>query len=104
MPSASVRADYDELAQIAKLFSQQSSNIAKVNRRIKSVQESLQGGDWIGKGATAFFREMESEVNPSMKRLGQAMAEASSTTSQISKAMKEAEDQSSRLLAVIVLS
>ena len=104
MPSNMIRADYDELKRFGQLFSQHSSSIAKVNKKIKSVQDTLQGGDWIGKGATAFFNEMNGEVNPSMKRLEEALAEAATLTSQMAKAMKDAEDQSSRILAVIITS
>lgn len=102
MPHAIVRADYDDLAQCAKLFNAQNSSLAKANRRIKSAQDSLQGGDWIGKGATAFYKEMDGEVNPSLKRLEKAMAEASNITNQISKVMKGAEDESSKILAIII--
>ena len=104
MPSAIIRADYDDLAQAAKVFSQQNSALAKANRRIKSAQDSLQGGDWIGKGATAFYREMDGEVNPSLQRLEKAMGEAANITKQISKVMNEAEDESSRILAIIITS
>ena len=104
MAIAIIRADYDDLGGAAKVFSQQNSALAKSNRRIKSAWDALQGGDWIGKGATAFYREMDGEVFPSLQRLERAMDEASKITQQISKVMKEAEDESSRVLAIIVTS
>jgi hypothetical protein len=57
----------------------------------------LKGGDWIGEGARAFYKEMESDVMPSMKRLEQAMAEAAKVTNQIAKLIQQAEDDASRL-------
>ena len=102
MPSAKIRADYDQLAQFSQIFSQQNSDLAKTNKQIKSAQDTLQGGEWIGQGASAFYKEMDGEVNPSLKRLENAMAEAANITNQISKVMKEAEDESSTILAIIL--
>lgn len=100
MPAATVRADHDELAKISQSFSKASSAVAGVNRKIKSSQDTLEGGDWIGKGANAFFKEMNGEVNPAMKRLETSLAEAARITSQIAKVMKQAEDDSSRLFVL----
>ena len=97
MSSPKIRCDYDDLQKVSQIFSAQNSEIARVNRKIKSAQGTLEGGDWIGKGAKAFFNEMNSEVNPSMKRLEKAMAQAARITKQISKLMKQAEDDSSNI-------
>lgn len=100
MPAATIRSDQDELAQIGQTFSKASSAIAGVNRKIKSSQDTLEGGDWIGKGATAFFKEMNSDVFPAMKRLESAMSEAARITKQVAKLMKQAEDDASRLFRI----
>jgi len=97
MSSPKIRCDYDELQKISQIFSAQNSEIARINRKIKSAQGTLEGGDWIGKGAKAFFKEMNGEVNPAMKRLEKAMAQAARITKQISKIMKQAEDDSSNI-------
>ncbi len=92
MPATKVRADYDELKRISQIFSRQGSAMAGVNRKIKSAQQTLQGGDWIGQGAKVFFQEMDGEVNPSMQRLEKALTQAGRITAQIAKIMKQAED------------
>jgi WXG100 family type VII secretion target len=97
MSSPKIRAQYDELTKISSVFSAQSSAIAGVNRKVKSAQDTLQAGDWQGKGATKFYREMDGTINPSMKRLEKALAEAARLTKQISKIMKDAEDESSSI-------
>lgn len=97
MPAQTVRSDYDQLKQISSSFSQVNSSVAGVNRSLNSAMQQLKGGDWIGKGAKAFYKEMDSEVMPSMKRLEKAMAEASRVTGRIAKLMKEAEDSSAKL-------
>lgn len=100
MPAATIRSDQDELARIGQTFSKASSAIAGVNRKIKSSQDTLEGGDWIGKGATAFFKEMNGDVFPAMKRLESAMSEAARITNQVAKIMKQAEDDASRLFRI----
>jgi len=71
--------------------------VASTNRSVNSAMQQLKGGDWIGKGAKAFYKEMDSDVMPSMKRLEKAMAEAAKISNTIAKLMKQAEDDSSRL-------
>ena len=97
MPNIKIRCDYDQMQQIAKIFTAQGSAIAGINRKIKAAQATLEGGDWIGKGAKAFVQEMNSEVNPSMKRLEKAMEEAAQITKQISQVMQQAEEESSKI-------
>jgi len=101
MPSDKVRSDFDELSKIGQLFNAQSSAIGGVNRRIKSAQGTLQGGDWIGEGAKKFFAEMEQQVNPSMKRLEQSLADAYRKTQEIARIMKQAEDESSNIFKLL---
>ena len=101
MPSDKVRSDFDELSKIGQLFNAQSTAIAGVNRRIKSAQGTLEGGDWIGEGAKKFFTEMEQQVNPSLKRLEQSLADASRKTQQIAQIMKQAEDEASSIFKLL---
>jgi uncharacterized protein YukE len=59
---------------------------------------TLQNGDWIGQGARAFFREMDSEVLPAVQRLQAALETAARTTGEINRIMQQAEEQAARLL------
>lgn len=95
MSSPTVRAHHDELGAIRGTFSAQSDAISQMNQNLKSCMETLQGGDWIGKGAQAFYREMNGDVMPSLGRLQRALSEAARITQQISQAMKEAEEEAS---------
>lgn len=95
MPSATVRAHYDELRQIQQSFSQQADAVAQTNQKLKDRMETLKSGDWIGKGATAFYQEMDSQVMPSMQRLNRALTEAARITAQISNLLKQAENDAS---------
>ena len=93
MPASKIRANYNDLKRISQIFSRQGSAMAAMNRKIKSAQQALQSGDWIGQGAKVFFREMDGDVNPSLKRLEKAMVQAGRVTNQIAAEMKKAEDE-----------
>lgn len=101
MPAVQIRIDHDQMGQISQIFSAQNAAVAGVNKKLKSAQETLQSGDWIGKGADAFYKEMEGEINPAMKRLEQAMEEAARVTKQIGQIMNDAEEESSSILIII---
>jgi hypothetical protein len=45
-----VRADYDQLAQIARTFGAISNQIDAMVLNIKSAKGTLQSGDWVGRG------------------------------------------------------
>jgi WXG100 family type VII secretion target len=95
MSAPTIRSDYDQLRSMAQAFRAQSENIQKQAQQLRSDMDTLQGGDWEGKGAQAFYREMGDTVMPTMQRLQRALAEASRITQQISQVMKAAEDEAS---------
>ena len=98
MPPAVVRADYAELARMAACFAQQAEQSRRMLQRVRSEQATLQGGDWLGKGAQAFYAEMNGQVVPTLNRLVRAMEEAQRVTLQVSRLLKEAEDEAARCL------
>jgi WXG100 family type VII secretion target len=90
-----MRADYDQLKDIAGMFNTEGDATSRVNQNLKQLADQLQGGDWIGKGAQAFSQEMNSDVLPAMKRLATAMQSASRITNQMAQVVKKAEDDAS---------
>jgi len=95
MSAPTVRSDYDQLKNASSSFSSQADAINGMNQNVRSCMDTLQGGDWIGQGARAFYSEMNDQVLPTLKRLQSALAQSARVTSQISQIMKEAEDQAS---------
>ena len=49
MAAPRIRADYDGLAQIAKVFSEQAEQTRATLNRLYSKFDTLDGGDWVGK-------------------------------------------------------
>lgn len=98
MPAPRIRADYDMLKVITRLFQQEQRASNQTMQRLKRTIGTLRGGEWIGKGATEFYREMNSEVMPSVQRLTRSLEAASRVTRQISQIMRQAEDECARIL------
>lgn len=98
MSSPRVRGDYDQLKQIAQSFRSQADQSRGTLQSLKQQMQTLQGGDWVGKGATAFYQEMSSAVLPSMQRLTDALGRAASVTQEISQTVKQAEEEAARVL------
>src|SRR5262245_21312902 len=98
MTASKVRTDYEGLKQIAQTFSQQADATRQSLQQIRQAMDTLQQGDWIGKGADKFYAEMTTAVLPSVTRLQSALENAARVTNQISKVMKQAEDDASQVL------
>ncbi len=98
MSAPKVKADYERLAKIAAIFDQQATNSRQMLQQLLRQMGILQGGDWIGAGATKFYQEMNSAVLPSVRRLVAALEAGSRTTLQVSQIMRQAEEEAARVL------
>ena len=98
MASPTIRADYDQLKDAANRFSGQAQEAQKMLQSLQREMDVLQGGDWVGTGATAFYREMGGQVLPTLKRLTTALQSAQQTTLQIHQIMAQAEAEAARWL------
>ncbi|HLF01431.1 MAG TPA: WXG100 family type VII secretion target, partial [Anaerolineales bacterium] len=98
-----IRADHDQLAQIARNFGNQADRVRSTQQSLNQNVQTLKSGDWIGKGATAFYREMDQTIFPAVKRLGEALSQAQKVTQQISRLMQEAEQSISAIFILEAL-
>jgi uncharacterized protein YukE len=98
MPSAKVRADYDGLKQFVSGFNKATEAAQRSLQAVAREKDVLQNGDWIGVGATAFYKEMDDTVLPTLRRLVGALSFAALTTTEISGIIKEAEGQAAQTL------
>jgi len=97
MAASRVRADHEQLTQIAQRFGSESERTRATLQTLQSKKAILEGGDWIGRGATKFYTEMDQYILPSVKRLADALGAAQQTTTKISRIMKAAEDEAAAL-------
>ena len=102
MAAPKVRIDYESMKQIAQAFARESEAAGHTLQSLQRAMDVLQGGDWVGRGAKAFYREMEKDVLPAMRRLTQALGNAQKVTLQIVQLMQGAEDQASAILRAIL--
>jgi len=86
-----IRADFDQMPDISKRFEREAVNVKRSIDSLNRTIEMLKGGDWFGEGANAFYREMESQVMPSMQRLLKALEMGSGVTKAIERLLHEAE-------------
>src|SRR5579859_3713593 len=100
MAAPIVRSDYDALKQAAASFSNQAQAARQTIQALQSQLDTLQGGDWIGQGATAFYQEMGGSVMPTLKRLAAALDSASQTTLQIVQVVQQAEADAAAVFKV----
>src|SRR5258708_40123670 len=93
MAAAKIRANYDQLKQVAGAFGKNSEACKRSLQNIRRHKDTLSGGDWIGQGATAFYKEMDDSVLPRLQRLINAMDSAQATISQINALIQAAAQQ-----------
>jgi WXG100 family type VII secretion target len=95
MPSIKIQIQYDELDGMSGEFSQMSGEVEQMISKVKSCFEVLQGGGWIGRGAEAFFAEMNDMVFPALERLKNVLEESGRQTKTVIVKFREAETQAS---------
>jgi WXG100 family type VII secretion target len=89
-----IQADHEGLQSVATKFKQQSGDVSQMYQSVLSRMNRLKN-DWIGHGSEAFFAEMEGEVLPAVRRLIEALAQASQVTHEISQLLGEADEEAS---------
>lgn len=97
MPAARVRADYEQLKRIAQMFAQQSEACNQTLRSLQTSKDTLQRGDWVGRGAKAFYAEMDSAILPSLSRLVAALDQSSRAVATIHDLIWQAEQDAAAL-------
>lgn len=98
MTAPRIRADHDQLKTISAQFQREENSVAALITQLREPLEVLRGGDWQGRGATAFYAEMDQSCLPALQRLKKALAQAGSTVQRISARLREAEAEAAAVL------
>jgi len=85
------QAQYGQLKQIAQKYQQMAEEVSQMQSQIKGGVENLHQS-WEGKGASAFFGEMDDLVFPAVDKLHNAMEQAAQITVQVAQAIRQAEE------------
>jgi WXG100 family type VII secretion target len=92
------KVDYDALADAGSKFSQEADRIRNIAGRLGQGTENLKRSGWVGKGADAYYKEWESNLLPTYRRLSDALREAAKIFKELSKLFNDAETEGSNLL------
>ena len=92
-----IKADYQQLEQVASKFASESQAIQQMLQKVRSSAEKLENGGWIGRGSDAFHAEMNSLVVPKTTAFYEVLNKASQITKQISNTIKQAEQEASNV-------
>jgi WXG100 family type VII secretion target len=68
MAAPKIRADYEQLKAVSGRLGRQAGSTRQTLQTVQQQLDTLQGGDWVGQGATAFYQEMGGQVLPTLKR------------------------------------
>jgi WXG100 family type VII secretion target len=98
MTASKICGNYQELNSIAGKFTASQAKAEAITRSITADVNRLRGGDWVGRGASKFYEEMDAHVVPGMHRLAQALGEAARVTGQINQLLQQAEAEAARIL------
>ena len=93
MAAAKIRANHDELKQMNQTFSAQADAMKQMMDNLRSNMDTLEGGDWVGKGAKAFYSEMGGTIFPALRNLSAALHEGAKISTAISNVMSKAEKE-----------
>jgi WXG100 family type VII secretion target len=93
--SDEIRADYDQLENVASRFANQSQTIQQLLQKVNGSMDKLEDGGWIGRGSDAFFQEMHSEVLPASQRLQAVLGQANQVARTIIQTIQQAEEEAS---------
>ena len=91
-----IQANYDVLANVANRFGSQAQANEAMFRGVQQAMRSLEGGGWQGRGSTAFFREMNSDVLPALRRFINSLQQAQTVTVRIGAIVKQAEEEAAQ--------
>ncbi len=95
-----IRAEYEDLGRLARMFGERMAACGQMLASLRTQMAILESGGWIGPGATAFYREMNGEVFPSLARLIAALEQAGAATLRIGAIIHQAEGDASKILAM----
>lgn len=92
-----LQANYEQLEELAKLWSQLCDTVQTLHNNLKSQAEELCSEHWLGAGSEAFSTEIMSDVLPSMNRAAEAFCLTGEITMEIANDIRETENGCSAL-------
>jgi len=92
-----VQVDYEQMESISQRFQDQAQQVRAQVQKISQQLEVLKNGAWVGPNATKCFDIFDGTLLPACQRLHQALDTASSTTKQVAKMVRDADEETKGL-------
>ncbi len=92
-----IQVEYEQMAGLSQRMRGRAEACGALRQRLQQALTPLQQGGWYGRGATAFFHEMESDVLPAMNRLETALTEGQLVLDEIVRIFQQAEAEAAAL-------
>lgn len=93
-----ITINYEVMGQIVREFLDEQARVNRIIQRLNNQIEVLEGGAWKSEAATAYYRDMETDLMPAMRRLTESLFKASLVTHHIITIFEGAEEDASSLL------
>jgi WXG100 family type VII secretion target len=88
-----IQVNYEVLNEMENRFAQLANEVQDMAAKIKSRDNSLRQGGWIGRGSDAFYNEMDDLVMPAIGRLREALEEGGQALNRVARVFGEAEEE-----------
>jgi WXG100 family type VII secretion target len=88
-----IQVNYEVLNEMENKFVQLAEGVQEMATKIKSRDNSLRQGGWIGRGSDAFYAEMDDLVMPAIARLRRALDEGGQALNRMARIFDEAEQE-----------
>lgn len=88
-----IQINYEAVQKIAGRFEDNAERMRALSEALRGGVDNLRGGGWIGRGADAFYREMDQLVLPTLVNLQQALTTTSSTLDTITQQFRQSEEE-----------
>lgn len=89
-----IQCEHEAIPGIAGRFNDLAERNRQQMQKVEQQLQQLQGGDWIGPNATAFFNLMNDQFLPAHQRLCTALERSGEVVTEISKMIRESEEES----------
>ncbi|HEY1012962.1 MAG TPA: WXG100 family type VII secretion target [Herpetosiphonaceae bacterium] len=97
MAAPVVQAQYEQLQELARRFTQSADVCEGMLQGVRGAKEVLQKGSWVGDASVAFVQEMDGLVLPGVQRLIEALQASSAASQQIAAIIEQAEEEAAAL-------
>lgn len=93
-----IQANYEQLEEIKAKFGQEAEAAQGMQQNLTKAFKPLEDGGWLGRGADAFFNEMNGELLPAVRRFIEALLKAGQVTGEIAELFHTEEQEAASVV------